>query len=112
MLQINDLAFNAWGRRFFDDASLTLAQGTKAGLVGRNGVGKSTLFKLILGELTPAGGEIALPRSGRIAAVAQEHAATLRPLLDTVLAADVERAALLAELETAPPERLGKSTSD
>ena len=49
MLQIDELTFNAWGRRFFDRASVTLPQNAKVGLVGRNGVGKSTLFKLILG---------------------------------------------------------------
>ena len=108
MLQITDLSFNAWGRRFFTDASCRAPDGAKVGLVGRNGVGKSTLFKLILGELSPLTGEIVGPRSGRIATVAQEHAATPVALLDTVLAADVERAALLAELDTAPPERLGE----
>ncbi|WP_174299493.1 ABC-F family ATP-binding cassette domain-containing protein [Caulobacter sp. S45] len=108
MLQITDLSFNAWGRRFFTDASVRVPDGAKVGLVGRNGVGKSTLFKLILGELPPLTGEIAGPRSGRIATVAQEHAATAVRLLDTVLAADVERATLLAELDTAAPERLGE----
>ena len=108
MLQITDLSFNAWGRRFFEGASARVPDGAKVGLVGRNGTGKSTLFKLILGELSPLTGEIAGPRSGRIATVAQEHAATTTPLLDTVLAADVERAALLAELERAAPERLGE----
>ena len=108
MLQITDLSFNAWGRRFFADASARVPDGAKVGLVGRNGMGKSTLFKLILGELSPLTGEIAGPRSGRIATVAQEHAASPVPLLDTVLAADVERATLLAELDTAAPERLGE----
>jgi len=48
MLQINDLTFDAWGRRFFDHAGISLPPGSKVGLVGRNGVGKSTLFKLIM----------------------------------------------------------------
>ena len=107
MLQINELVFDAWGRRFFDGASVTLPPGGKVGLVGRNGVGKSTLFKLILDELHPGGGEIKYPKAARIASVAQEHPATPVPLLETVLAADVERASLLAELETAEPERMG-----
>ena len=108
MLQITDLSFNAWGRRFFEAANARIPDGAKVGLVGRNGTGKTTLFKLILGELSPSAGEITTPRSGRVATVAQEHAATSVPLLDTVLTADVERAGLLAELETAAPERLGE----
>jgi ATP-binding cassette subfamily F protein 3 len=107
MLQIDSLVFNAWNRRFFDSASVTLPVGAKVGLVGRNGVGKTTLFKLILGELVADGGEIGLPKSARIASVDQEHPATPESLLDTILAADVQREALNAELETAAPERLG-----
>jgi ATP-binding cassette subfamily F protein 3 len=107
MLQIDNLVFNAWNRRFFDSASVTLPVGAKVGLVGRNGVGKTTLFKLILGELVPDGGEIGLPKAARIASVDQEHPATPISLLDTILAADVQREALNAELETAEPERLG-----
>jgi ATP-binding cassette subfamily F protein 3 len=107
MLQIDNLVFNAWNRRFFDSASVTLPLGAKVGLVGRNGVGKSTLFKLILGELVADGGEIGLPKAARIASVDQEHPATPISLLDTILAADVQREALNAELETAEPERLG-----
>jgi ATP-binding cassette subfamily F protein 3 len=107
MLQIQNLVFDAWGRRFFDDASVSLPKDAKVGLVGRNGVGKSTLFKLILGQLVLGSGEIGLPRAARIGSVDQEHPATPVPLLDTVLAADVERARLLDELETADPEHLG-----
>src|SRR3954447_7432435 len=107
MLQIDNLVFNGWGRRFFDSATVSLPVGAKVGLVGRNGVGKSTLFKLILEQLTPDGGEISLPKAARIASVDQEHPATPVTLLDTVLAADTEREALNAELETAAPERMG-----
>ncbi len=106
MLQIDQLVFTAWGRRFFDRATVTLPAGGKVGLVGRNGVGKSTLFKLILGTLGADSGEISLPKAARIAAVDQEHPATPVSLLNTILAADTERAALHDELAAAEPERM------
>ncbi|MDQ0462828.1 ATP-binding cassette subfamily F protein 3 [Caulobacter ginsengisoli] len=107
MLQIDNLTFDSWGRRFFDEASVSLPVGAKVGLVGRNGIGKSTLFKLILGELHNGGGEIRIPKRARITSVAQEHPATPVSLLDTVLEADVERHELLLKLETAEPEDMG-----
>jgi ATP-binding cassette subfamily F protein 3 len=108
MLQINDLTFDAWGRRFFDEASVSIPVGAKVGVVGRNGVGKSTLFKLIKDQLQGGGGEISLPKAARMGSVDQEHPATPVSLIDTVLAADVERARLMAETETADPEHLGE----
>ena len=107
MLIIKDLVFDAWGRRFFDHASVAVPAGAKVGLVGRNGSGKTTLFRLIQGDLVPGDGEIELPKWARLGSVDQEHAASPVPLLDTVLTADQERAALTAELATAAPERLG-----
>jgi ATP-binding cassette subfamily F protein 3 len=112
MLQIKDLSFTAWGRRFFNDANLNLPVGVKAGLVGRNGAGKTTLFKLILGQLSVTGGDILTPRGWRVATVDQEVAASPVLLLDAVLALDTRRANLLAEIETAPPERQGELHAD
>ena len=108
MLQIRDLTFNAWGRKFFDRASVSLPPGSKVGLIGRNGVGKSTLFKLILGQLHAGDDEISLPKSARIGSVDQEHPATPFTLLETVLEADEERHGLLTRLETADPEEMGE----
>ena len=106
MLRINDLVYDAWGRRFFDHASVSLPVGAKVGLVGRNGAGKTTLFRIILGQLSQGDGDIILPRDARIGTVDQEHPASPVSLLDTVLEADIERNALTVELETAPPERI------
>jgi ATP-binding cassette subfamily F protein 3 len=108
MLQIENLTFDAWGRRFFDKANVMVPAGTKVGLIGRNGVGKSTLFKLIVGDLAAQEGDILLPKSARIGAVDQEHPATPVTLIDTILAADTERETLNAQLETAEPEELAE----
>ena len=108
MLRIENLVFDAWGRRFFDGASVAIPAGAKVGLVGRNGVGKSTLFRLITGQLAALGGEILLPKAARIGSVDQEHPATPVTLIDTILAADTRREQLNAELETAAPEELAE----
>ena len=83
------------------EASATIPTGHKVGLIGRNGAGKTTLFKLIRGELALDNGTITLPSRARIGGVAQEVPGNEVSLIDTVLAADTERAALLAEAETA-----------
>jgi len=108
MLHINDLTFRFGGRLLFDSATLHIPQGHKVGLVGRNGTGKSTLFKLITGDLHLDGGTINLRQGARLGMVAQEAPAGPESLLDTVLAADIERSDLLLESETATdPDRIG-----
>jgi ATP-binding cassette subfamily F protein 3 len=97
MLRISDISYSVEGRPLFAGASATIPTGHKVGLVGQNGTGKTTLFRLIRGELALEGGEIALPSRARIGGVAQEAPASAASLLDTVLAADEERAALIAE---------------
>ncbi|WP_269931614.1 ABC-F family ATP-binding cassette domain-containing protein [Aminobacter sp. HY435] len=109
MLIINDLSLRIAGRLLLDHASLTLPAGTKAGLVGRNGTGKTTLFKAITGDFSSETGSISLPRNTRIGQVAQEAPGTEEPLIDIVLKADVERTALLAEEQTATdPHRIAE----
>jgi len=109
MLIINDLSLRIAGRLLLDHASLTLPAGTKAGLVGRNGTGKTTLFRAITGDLASETGSISYPKGTRIGQVAQEAPGTEEPLIEIVLKADLERAALLAEVEIATdPERIGE----
>ncbi|MBO9408215.1 ATP-binding cassette domain-containing protein [Shimia sp. R9_1] len=101
MLKISDISYSVEGRPLFEGASATIPTGHKVGLIGRNGAGKTTLFRLIRGELSLEGGSITLPQRARIGGVAQEVPSNEVSLIDTVLAADTERAALLAESETA-----------
>ncbi|MFN3955040.1 MAG: ABC-F family ATP-binding cassette domain-containing protein [Pararhodobacter sp.] len=109
MLSITDLSYSIDGRPLLSGASARIPTGHKVGLVGRNGSGKTTLFRLIRGELVPEGGAISLPSRARIGGVAQEVPSSSTSLLDTVLAADAERAALMAEAETATdPARIAE----
>ena len=109
MLQISDLNYSVAGRPLFEGASATIPDGHKVGLVGRNGTGKTTLFKLIRRELVIDAGDIILPSRARIGGVAQEVPSSSVTVLQTVLDADEERAALMAEAETATdPHRIAE----
>ena len=101
MLRINDTTYSVEGRPLLVGASATIPAGHKVGLVGRNGAGKTTLFRLIRAELALEGGDISMPARSRIGGVAQEVPSSSTSLLQTVLQADTEREALLAEAETA-----------
>ena len=109
MLRISDISYSVEGRPLFEGASAVIPAGHKVGLVGRNGTGKTTLFKLIRGELNLDGGSIDLPKLSRIGGVSQEVPGNEVSLLNTVLMADEERHALLAESETATdPARISE----
>ncbi len=101
MLRINDLNFAIQGKPLFEGASATIPTGHKVGLIGRNGAGKTTLFNLIRGDIPSETGTITLPARARIGGVSQEVPGNEVSLIDTVLAADTERAALMTESETA-----------
>jgi len=107
MLHINDLTLRIEGRLLFDSATAAIAEGWKVGFVGRNGTGKSTLLKLIRGDLHPDAGEVAIRKRMRIGGVDQEAPSAPHSLLDIVLKFDAERAALIAEVEDAvDPHRI------
>ncbi|WP_127075271.1 ABC-F family ATP-binding cassette domain-containing protein [Rhodomicrobium lacus] len=109
MLHINELSFRIEGRPLFENATAAIPEGHKVGLVGRNGTGKTTLLRLIAGEIAPDGGSIGLPRNARLAHVSQEAPGGPETLLETVLAAHTELAALTAEAETAhDPHRISE----
>ncbi len=109
MLRIEDISYSIEGRVLIDHATAVIPTGHKVGLVGRNGTGKTTLFKMIRGELHLDTGEIVIPRGWKIGGVSQEVPGNEVSLIDTVLAADTERHALLAESETAAdPNRIAE----
>ena len=109
MLHINDLTYRIDGRVLFESATAGIPPRHKVGLVGRNGVGKTTLLRLICGEISPDEGEIRIPKKASMGIVSQEAPGGPGSLLDTVLAADKERSALLTEADSATdPNRIGE----
>ncbi|KUL96201.1 glycosyl transferase family 1 [Bosea sp. WAO] len=101
MLTLSDITYRLGDRLLLDKAGAALPTGARVGLVGRNGTGKTTLFRIITGDLSPEGGSVSLPRGMRIGGVAQEAPGGPESLIDVVLAADTERAALMQEAQSA-----------
>ncbi|QOZ25563.1 ABC-F family ATP-binding cassette domain-containing protein [Bradyrhizobium sp. CCBAU 51753] len=109
MLSITDISIRIAGRLLIDHSSVQITPGARVGFVGRNGVGKSTLFQAIRGEVPTENGSIALPPRWRIGSLAQEAPDGPESLLTVVLKADLERDALLREAETAQdPHRIAE----
>ncbi len=99
MIQISDLTLRIAGRLLIEGASVTVPTGSKTGFVGRNGTGKTTLFRAITGEMDLETGALKIPRDMRIGQVAQEAPGTDESLINIVLSADMERARLLGEAQ-------------
>ena len=97
MLSLNDISLRIAGRLLIDHSSVQIAPGARVGFVGRNGVGKSTLFRAIRGELPTETGSIAIPPRWRVGSLAQEAPDGPEPLIDVVLKADLERESLMRE---------------
>jgi len=107
MLSLTDIVIRMGGRPIINGVSVTMPARGCVGLVGRNGAGKSTLMKALAGVLDVDGGRIDKPRAARLGWLKQDAPSGDATAFETVLAADTERAALLAEEEAgAPPERL------
>ncbi|WP_315728932.1 MULTISPECIES: ABC-F family ATP-binding cassette domain-containing protein [unclassified Bradyrhizobium] len=107
MLSITDISIRLAGRLLIDSSSVQIVPGARVGLVGRNGTGKSTLFRAIRGELALESGAISLPPRWRVGSLAQEAPNGPESLIEVVLKADLERDALLREAETATdPHRI------
>jgi ATP-binding cassette subfamily F protein 3 len=101
MLTMSDISVRIAGRLLIDHSSVQITPGARVGFVGRNGVGKSTLFHAIRGDLPTESGTIAVPPRWRIGSLAQEAPDGPEKLIEVVLKADLEREALIREAETA-----------
>jgi ATP-binding cassette subfamily F protein 3 len=109
MLVIDDLSVRVAGRLLLDGTSASVPAGARVGLVGRNGVGKTTLFRVIAGELGAETGRIQMPARANIGRLAQEAPDGPQSLVDIVLAADTERTSLMAEAQAAhDPHRIAE----
>jgi ATP-binding cassette subfamily F protein 3 len=100
MLSIDSLTVRLGGRAILDGATAALPPRSRVGLIGRNGAGKSTLVRVVAGLLEADEGSAEMPRGSRLGYIAQEAPAGERTPFETVLAADVERAALMLEAES------------
>ena len=109
MLKLSDITVRLGGRVILDGATAALPPGSRVGLIGRNGAGKSTLVRVIASQLEPDAGRAEMPKGSRLGYIAQEAPHGDMTPFETVLAADVERAALMVESETCEdPDRLGE----
>ena len=100
MLTIDGLSVRVAGRLLVDAATVQIPAGARVGLVGRNGVGKTSLFRAICGDIAIESGRIELAARASVRRLAQEAPDGPESLIDTVLSADEERARLLAEAQT------------
>ncbi|MEX3774515.1 ATP-binding cassette domain-containing protein [Pseudomonas sp. MYb118] len=89
MIRLQNLTLQRGPQRLLEDAELTLHAGQKAGLIGANGAGKSSLFALLRGELHPDSGDCFLPADWRIAHMRQEVDTLERLAVDYVLDGDL-----------------------
>jgi len=107
MIRFEDLSLYRGSRELFSQASLTLHPGTRTGVVGANGSGKSSLFALLLGKLHAESGDAQIPASWVIAHVAQETPADPRTALEYVMEGDFEWAELQREIDDAETRDAG-----
>ena len=108
MIDINNITVRIGNKTLLENASAHIADGWKVGIVGPNGCGKSTLFKVLLGEQETELGEINFPSGAVVSTVAQEMKDIEVGVLAYVLSQDKERAELLNRLQTAKEEDLAE----
>ena len=102
MINLSNISLHLGSRLLFEDVNLTIFDQQKVALVGANGSGKSSFFKLLLGEYQPDGGQVNIPKNLRLAHLAQDVPPLAKSALDFVLDGDralreIEHSLQLAE---------------
>ena len=102
MISLQDISLRLGSQLLLDEADLTVYAGQKVGIIGRNGTGKTSLFKLLMGELSPDTGELDFPKDLRKSQMRQETLGSTRSAVDYVKDGDakfrhVEKQIALAE---------------
>ena len=101
MLTLTNASLRIAGQLLIESASLTIQKGRKVGLVGKNGSGKTSLFRMIQGELEPDTGNIDIPGGTDIACMAQELPAVEMSAIDFVMSGDRDVARIREEISRA-----------
>ena len=101
MISLKNVILRRSAKVLLDSASVTINPGERVGLVGRNGAGKSTLFALFNGTLHEDGGDFSMPKSWRMAQVAQNMPETQESATDFVVQGDTRLAELREVLQKA-----------
>ena len=99
MLDVKNISYSISNRKLFENASFNIPSGYHVGLVGKNGIGKTTLFNLINKNLLLDEGEINLQKRKKISVLQQEIPNTNLSILDYVLSTDSETQSLIEEFE-------------
>lgn len=108
MLVFSEISLRRGGRELIGDSSFSIHPGQKVGLTGANGTGKSTLFALIMGELSLESGQFRMPPNWVMAHVAQHTPASEQSALEYALLGDAEYASLQVQMKTAEGDALAR----
>ena len=112
MIEIKNLTLQRGSKTLLDNATATINPRQRVGLIGKNGTGKSSLFALIKGEIGQDKGDLLLPKTWKLAAVAQETPALDTAALDYVLQGDAELQHFQAALAAAEAENDGMKQAE
>ena len=112
MIEIKNLTLQRGSKILLDNATATINPRQRVGLIGKNGTGKSSLFALIKGEIGQDKGDLLLPKTWKLAAVAQETPALNTSALDYVLQGDAELQHFQAALAAAEADDDGMKQAE